>query len=1389
MSIKTDNGLGVNNPSFKSLVLTAYTFTDNRMGVPELKAQLKWPTCLDDEWTGKEYVVLHGEKYYIRDTPSSKKDNTDARYSHELEFTSERNILSDIYFIDTVPSDLTPENVATADKPASNSTEFTLYGDINEFADRLNCAFRAAGIGDSILENKTHILPTDTPNGDGYVAVVATDGGYDYTKTAEVQLSDRTIFEALSDEYSIFEIPFAFYGKRIIFGEKAQTLSQTFGYGYDDELLSIAKNNAKAKVINRITGTGGSTNIPYYYPNETEYGHIALTYAAGNTVMTQNKIVIDNPRVLVSAVRSGSPIKVAYRKPGTAASSTVRLLYAFGQGPTYDFKVGRYKNTIFIPATAEVQKDIADSLADRYYEITYRSEFTVSQTGRFFMNVYGDLMLNVQSSSSGNIRDGGSSADNPNTLNRALDKGVRSGPDDIPTEYCVILKRTDVSSQDDYSAQVKITDDGKCELGILPNGKYSIVYHLQRKSRDRNGALLNIYARVDRIEVLSDTPEKYYIETNGKSYDYFESVGLKLVEGDISSALGESVSWESLSRMPFQTNLMPPIYRETLGDERFYNALNDTYPLGENTYRHFNNPFVENHPVEHIHKDESICPTIKGVTNSAGQLFGKFVAVGFDDNDSDSTTTAGGDGDSQDAKYVHPYFYVRLPKFDGPFGFDLFKQIAQEDSMTIQVTSGSCNGCKFKVQAVVKKNEYGIEYYENPVQTDPDFPDELLSGESDSKIKKDNPQTWQQNTMTDSIWIALQKEDSTFGVLMPNATNKYRPKAEDTFNITGISLPQSYILSAEERLKDVILDFMSENNDEKFMFNISISRIFLAENPDMYSLLNGNSRIKLSYNGKIYEQYVSSVTYKCESGEALPDVSVNLTDTLAATQGFVNKVVAQAASMVSDNRTGSTSLPSGAPIDNDDYLKRNENEHTSGSLTTDKCFKVGEFVPGSSGAFLGQDESGGDTYLEVDRLKVRGAAIIDSVVVSETTSIAGREIITVGGSVKVAMVETLFDADNAVTGYRCYYKTDPDGNGAEYKSKIIAGDMVYCSDHAETGGQGDTPYKHFLWSRVTSVGDNYLDLSATDCADNSDKPMAGDVLCQLGSSHVERQCAIIISVAEYYYATLTAQYVGIDTYELPEEKAMVGYGVNAAGSEAQMWVYGNLFVGDWDVVGGFMEYNREDQTLYLYGTLDIECPVGDTTLGGLINTIGDYSYLKEALQQSTIIAGGLIMTTAIILGYTENGLFNITAGMNGLRGSGDLSIASWWGGAMIDHERFPTTPNAAKALVRMNGTGYLSGGNISWNADGSGSVSGGKIAWDGEGNLTLASGVKLGGTDNETLQSILNFVNTINSCLVPIDANGNVLPIGTPASNIYALKANVGIISDKFMAAKTSLNT
>ena len=144
-ALKLYNSKGAFPSADNQIEILGFNYDAKRMGgAPIITGTVMHGSCLDGVWTDDVYVSFNGEKYYLKQTPTSSKSNTDARYKHECEFVSERIKLDNVYFIDAVVGD--PQE---SDRVATNSATFSFFGTILEFAERLN-----AGLQYSKLQSK-----------------------------------------------------------------------------------------------------------------------------------------------------------------------------------------------------------------------------------------------------------------------------------------------------------------------------------------------------------------------------------------------------------------------------------------------------------------------------------------------------------------------------------------------------------------------------------------------------------------------------------------------------------------------------------------------------------------------------------------------------------------------------------------------------------------------------------------------------------------------------------------------------------------------------------------------------------------------------------------------------------------------------------------------------------------------------------------------------------------------------------------------------------------------------------------------------------------------------------------------------------------------------------
>lgn len=617
---------------------------------------------------------------------------------------------------------------------------------------------------------------------------------------------------------------------------------------------------------------------------------------------------------------------------------------------------------------------------------------------------------------------------------------------------------------------------------------------------------------------------------------------------------------------------MPSIYRQTNGAERFYNALNDTYKIpGTNDYYFFKNTYSSK-KVKEIKVDFSdIKPTIENVTNASGQLFGEIADIAFDDNDSDELGTGEGNNIFNGTdEYVHSYFYIKLHIYNGDYGFNLFEQGLEGGTAVINMTTGNCAACEFEIGVTYKDNEPGRAF--NPVLVDSSG--NLPAGDFEQKVTSQTSQyvESQQNTSTNEVWIAVKKDNTTFGVVMPNATNNYKPSVGDKFVITGIKMPKSLVLAAEKRLDEALIKYMSENNDEKFSFSVSFSRVFLAENSMLAGLLNENSRIYIKYNDKEYFMYVNSFTCKADKN-CLYDISVELTDKLSANVSALRSTITEIAGDIIGERMGASLNVSDILGRISRYFISKINSDTSNGLIT---FLKGLLI-GKNGSGITVLENGMSQAV-VDYLYVKVKAVFDELEVKKKTYVGGEQVISHAG-MKCNRVDELDDV------YRCYFKEEEDG--IEIENQFTLGSLAIAQECNIKTGISHHVGNRYYWRLVTAVGENYIDLSKTVCDPNveNDVPVAGDDIVGLGhKTDITRQAAIILSSVNEVSPSII-MYQGINDFTLTG-KDVISFDFDKSTGKARMKVYGDTYIGDKDRTT-YMEYTQ-DKGVDIKGMFHIE---------------------------------------------------------------------------------------------------------------------------------------------------------------------------------------------------------
>lgn len=204
--------------------------------------------------------------------------------------------------------------------------------------------------------------------------------------------------------------------------------------------------------------------------------------------------------------------------------------------------------------------------------------------------------------------------------------------------------------------------------------------------------------------------------------------------------------------------------------------------------------------------------------------------------------------------------------------------------------------------------------------------------------------------------------------------------------------------------------------------------------------------------------------------------------------------------------------------------------------------------PLGSGFMIKVDSQTGRSYIEVDELFVRIKAMFSELEIKKLSYAGGNYMFTAAG-MKCGKVEEYEGF------WRCYLLVD-DGETA-IENPFRTDDMVTFRDFNIKPGVYENVANRFYWRLCVGVGEDYIDLSKTDCeALNNDIPKEGDSLVQLGNrTDKKRQNAIILSVYGDDAPSIH-QYAGINSYSLGGKEVTV------------ISPQGNKFMGDFILMTG-----------------------------------------------------------------------------------------------------------------------------------------------------------------------------------------------------------------------------
>ena len=1189
-------------------IVSSYTYDAKRMGgAPTLTATIYSSEPL--QWKKEEFVEFNGDRFFASYTPNSTKDNSSRMWKSEITFTSRRELLDNTLFFDVVVDDVDTHN---RDGYRSNQTKFTFGGTIHEFVARINSSMAYCGL----------YRPTDEYK--GYYVVV--DEGYGTDEVKEVSFEDQYLTDVLQLINTTFELDYYWVGNVCHVGKVQHDLTDTpIKYGSSDALISVSKENANYKIVDMITGYGSSDNLPYYYPNDDEFGE-----AVFNTKnISKDKVSVELSKFLKDS-----------------RYNDVLVLYKSKYGQKYSASI----DSSLFGLTRNTEPENL-TLADSQTNPTVTCSFGFS----FYVKlIKGQILDFTKLSFKFSMLDSLTHKNNITEITAAYKDIYLSNGNDIIT----ITKKTVFGDNCKYLCE----NDGEYKLTIWAEFSYRCkVFRNGNGVTDYYGANSWNASFSGNIGLLYEPTSEYEWKNGDKYIPYGESGinireinGANCVEYDyqffkddnrygfnkVYSGTDDNATkvvvtdrvWIAPSSV-----LMPSIYRNSKGAERFYYALNKTHKLPSGSgYYEFVNLYKKGNPHQGTVTCDDIKPTINGIVNAEGQLFGEIADVAFDKEDSDVKDS--------DGKYIHNYFYIKLHKFNGDFGFDLFAHALASESTKINlIKSNGCPACSFTIDCYW--NSTKNKCYNN-VLTDGNGNLRSDSGKMNSKgdyilndtYVEDNKSN--QDSTQKELWIAVQKDTSTLCIVMPNASAGFKPQKGDLFVITGIKPPKVLVTAAEKRLDDALVKHMSENNTDQFNYSVKFSRIFLQENPDFASKLNENAKLSIQIQGDSnsdgsligHEVFVSNYSVKVDNDE-LAEVEIELVNSLEVTKSdtkqIIDAVKGEAVKSLSSMVGGSNTNSFNASITDKMYLSKLNDDTAKGTITWEKIqkFVQGLFlgnnysIDGNGNAILSSvlvnllksldfneaEQSGfaikhrsdGKYQMLLTDLIVWGKAIFNTLIIRELSYVGGNIVLSPAAS-KISYIKEVYsETTNELIGWKCYLLAD-DGTTATINSWKVD-DQVRCKTFNIASGVYENVSNKDYWRLVTKVSTEnevitdseghelydgkkfaWIQIAKGNCMEGSDNPATGDTIVLMGNkTNTSRQHLLMIET-EGDSAPKFTIYRGINSYTL-EGKSIFDVGINGINIVSKYYhmttvdgekIWTPIYLGDWKEGKAYSYYDE-----------------------------------------------------------------------------------------------------------------------------------------------------------------------------------------------------------------------
>lgn len=408
------------------------------------------------------------------------------------------------------------------------------------------------------------------------------------------------------------------------------------------------------------------------------------------------------------------------------------------------------------------------------------------------------------------------------------------------------------------------------------------------------------------------------------------------------------------------------------------------------------------------------------------------------------------------------------------------------------------------------------------------------------------------------------------------------PKPGDTYIPWNFSMPQEYVTAAEQAYEQAVNNFLSSYSFDPNKYTGTTDRNYIERNA---------IPLRIGWNVRLLsEQYFSTtggykdtrITKVQRKLNDLCQATITCTDKIGTTwkssvenkldslQYVMTKQEQQAIIDIiktTDSKTPSDYNVLSALKAIGMFLRKDQPDSTKylirflGGLISDNIqsqdFASGPF---GTGFIVKRDPKTGKSYIEADEIYIRLKAYFDSLQIKHLTHVGGRFVGSPAGmkcnrvEILSGESETLFDKSGSqlfdsnndpltsmVAGgeqvYRCYFNNTDEER--EIVNEFAIDDLAQCREFNVKEGTSHNVSNQYYWRRVVGLGENYIDLSMTDCDSGSMEPKAGDEIVTIGNkTNPSRQHVFYLSAYDDD-APCFKLYSGINSYSMLNKEVSV----------------------------------------------------------------------------------------------------------------------------------------------------------------------------------------------------------------------------------------------------------